>query len=254
MQVFPAIDLLGGKAVRLAQGDYARVTVYDDDPLDRARAFMEEGAQWLHVVDLDGAREGRPCNTEVIARIARKLPELRIEVGGGLRSLEAIEGLLQAGATRVVLGSKLATDPSFVRAAVTCFGAPALVAGIDARDGMVAVEGWTRTSGAPALELAAELASWGLRHLVYTDIARDGMQTGIQSELYEAVALACGFPVIVSGGVATLADLRAAAELGDELVEGVIIGRALYENAFTLRQALELIDTTATTTRKAADR
>jgi phosphoribosylformimino-5-aminoimidazole carboxamide ribotide isomerase len=240
MYLLPAIDLLGGKVVRLAQGDYAHVTVYNEDPFEQAQAFAQAGAQWLHVVDLDGARVGKPCNTEVIARIARELPELRVEVGGGLRSLEAIEQLLQAGARRVILGSKLATDAGFVQTAVTHFGAEALVAGIDARDGQVALEGWTQTSGRSALDLVAEISSWGLRHLVYTDIARDGMQRGIQVELYEAIALACGFPVIVSGGIAALSCLRAAAELGEELVEGVIIGRALYENAFTLEQALEV--------------
>ncbi|MCL2332491.1 MAG: 1-(5-phosphoribosyl)-5-[(5-phosphoribosylamino)methylideneamino]imidazole-4-carboxamide isomerase [Actinomycetia bacterium] len=237
MYILPAIDLLGGKVVRLAQGDYARVTVYDDDPVERACAFDADGAQWLHVVDLDGARSGEPCNTDAIARIARETSDLRIEVGGGLRSLASIERVLQAGATRAILGSKLARDPDFVSEAVATFGADALVAGIDARDGEVAVEGWMQTSGITATDLTAALASWGLRHLVYTDIARDGMQSGIAAELYRAVAQAAGFPVIVSGGVATLDDISAAAALGDSVVEGVIVGRALYEGAFTLSQA-----------------
>ena len=244
MQIFPAIDLLGGRVVRLAQGDYDQVTVYNDDPVAQAQSFQAEGAQWLHVVDLDGARAGEPQNTVVIERIVAEAPDLRIEVGGGLRSLASVEALLAAGVTRVILGSKLARDPEFVRAAVAEFGADALVAGVDARDGMVAVEGWTQVSALPATELVGELASWGLRHLVYTDIARDGMGSGIQAELYTSVAAAAGFPVVVSGGVATLDDIEAAARLGPEVVEGVIIGRALYENAFMLKEALSVLKMT----------
>ena len=241
MYVFPAIDLLGGKVVRLARGDYDQVTVYADDPAEQARAFAADGAQWLHVVDLDGARSGEPRNLDAIARIAQATPELRIEVGGGLRTIEATLRVLEAGAARAILGSKLARDPDFVCEAVATFGADALVAGVDARDGQVAVEGWTQSSGVAATELVEALASWGLRHLVYTDIARDGMRSGIEPELYRAVATAAGFPVIVSGGVATLDDLRRAAALGDAVVEGVITGRALYEGAFTLARAIEVL-------------
>ncbi|MCL2882228.1 MAG: 1-(5-phosphoribosyl)-5-[(5-phosphoribosylamino)methylideneamino]imidazole-4-carboxamide isomerase [Coriobacteriia bacterium] len=241
MQVFPAIDLLGGRVVRLAQGDYERVTVYSDDPVAQAQSFFDAGAQWLHVVDLDGARAGEPRNTAVIARIVSELPDLRIEVGGGLRSLAQVKALLDVGVTRVILGSTLAHDPAFARAAVAEFGPDALVAGVDARDGLVAVEGWTQTSTMPATELVSTLASGGLRHLVYTDIARDGMQRGIQAELYTAVAAAAGFPVVVSGGVATLGDVAAAACLGPEAVEGVIIGRALYEKVFTLEEAINTL-------------
>ena len=241
MHIFPAIDLLGGKAVRLAQGDYQRVTVYNEDPVAQAQAFYDAGARWLHMVDLDAARTGKPTNTAVIARVAAAFPDLQIQVGGGMRTLTAIDTVLKTGVTRAVVGSKLAQDSLFAREAVTAFGADALVAGVDARDGIVAIEGWTALSSIPAPELVSELASWGLRHLVYTDISRDGMQTGIQADLYAAVAAAAGFPVIVSGGVATLDDIRSAKALGSRAVEGVIIGRAYYEGIIDIQEAIEVL-------------
>jgi len=241
MNIFPAIDLLDGKVVRLAQGDYQRVTIYSDDPVAQAREFYDSGAQWLHVVDLNAARTGKAHNTGSIAAIAAAMPELKIQVGGGMRTTEAIDAMLQTGVTRVVVGSKLARDPAFARLAVEHFGADALVAGIDARDGVVAMDGWTTMSSIPAPELVAELSALGLRHLVYTDISRDGMQTGIQPDLYAAVAAAAGFPVIVSGGVASLVDIEAARELGSELVEGVIIGRAYYEGIINTAEAVAVL-------------
>jgi len=243
MNILPAIDLLGGKAVRLAQGDYQRVTVYNEDPVAQAQIFYSAGARWLHMVDLDAARTGKPTNTSVIKRVATALPDMNIQVGGGMRSLAAIDTLLATGITRVVVGSKLAQDAAFARQAVATFGSEALVAGVDARDGIVAVEGWTAMSAIPAPELVSELASWGLRHLVYTDISRDGMQTGIQTELYAAVAAAAGFPVIVSGGVASLDDIGAARGLGPQVVEGVIIGRACYEGTVNIQQAMKVLET-----------
>lgn len=241
MHIFPAIDILGGRAVRLAQGDYDRVTVYNERPLAQALQFVEQGATYLHVVDLDGARTGKPTNTAYIAEIASHCG-VPVEVGGGVRSLEAARELLDAGVARVVLGTKLATDHDFVRAAVAEFGAARLVAGVDARDGMVAVDGWEGTTSIGSAELIGQLAELGLRHLVYTDISRDGMQTGIDSRAYARVAAAAGFPVIVSGGVSTLDDIRAAAALGPEAVEGIICGRALYEGAFTLPEAIDALE------------
>jgi len=241
MNIFPAIDLLEGKVVRLAQGDYNRVTVYHDDPVAQAREFYDSGVNWLHVVDLDAARTGKPYNTASIAAIAREVPGLKMQVGGGMRKLEAINTLLEAGVSRCVVGSKLALDPAFAKEAVASFGAASLVAGIDARDGIVAVDGWTTMSTIPAPELVGELSSLGLRHLVYTDISRDGMQTGIQPDLYAAVGAAAGFPVIVSGGVASLTDIEAARELGPKFIEGVIIGRAYYEGEIQIRDAVKVL-------------
>lgn len=236
MIVFPAIDLLAGRAVRLAQGDYDRVTVYNEDPVAQAREFAEAGAEWVHVVDLDGARDGVPGNTEVIERIVSQVG-VPVQTGGGIRTLETLERLSAAGASRMVLGTKLATDPEFVRDAVERFG-DKIVAGIDARDGLVAVEGWREGTATPAAELVAELRDFGIRQLVYTDISRDGMQTGVSVDAYEQIAETAGFPVIASGGVSTLDDFRELAALGPDVIEGAITGRALYEGSFKLKHAI----------------
>jgi phosphoribosylformimino-5-aminoimidazole carboxamide ribotide isomerase len=234
--VFPAIDILGGRAVRLAQGDYDRVTVYNENPVAQAASFAEQGAEWVHVVDLDGARDGVPGNIEIVERIVRDVG-IPVQTGGGIRSLETMQRLTDAGVSRMVLGTKLATDPGFVIEAVARFG-DGVTAGIDARDGMVAVEGWREGTSTPAAELVAELKELGIRHLVYTDISRDGMQTGVNVDAYEEIAEAAGFPVIASGGVSTLEDFAALAALGPDTVEGAITGRALYEGAFTLKHAI----------------
>ncbi len=237
MIVFPAIDLLGGRAVRLAQGDYERVTVYREDPVAQARDFAEAGAEWIHVVDLDGARDGVPGNADVIERIVAEVG-IPVQTGGGIRTLETMMRLVGAGAGRMVVGTKLVTAPGFVREAVERFGPERVVAGIDAREGMVAVEGWREGTATPAAELVAELADLGLTHLVYTDISRDGMQTGVDVDAYEQVADAAGFAVIASGGVSTLDDFRELAALGPDVIEGAITGRALYEGAFKLKHAI----------------
>lgn len=236
MIVLPAIDILGGRAVRLAQGDYNRVTVYNEDPVAQAREFVEAGAEWIHVVDLDGARDGVPGNIALIERIARETGA-RLEVGGGVRTLETMGRLTEAGVERVVIGTTLVTDPDFVRQAVSCCG-HGVVAGVDARDGMVAVEGWRSGTATSAQVLVGELRELGIRHLVYTDISRDGMQTGINAPAYVGVAVSAGFPVVASGGVSTLDDIRALRDLGPGVIEGVIAGRAIYEGAFTVAEAL----------------
>ncbi len=186
MIVFPAIDILGGRAVRLAQGDYARVTVYNEDPVAQARAFAQQGAEWVHVVDLDGARDGVPGNIDVVERVAREVG-IPVQTGGGIRTLDTMQRLADAGVSRMVLGTKLATDRAFVIEAVERFG-DAVTAGIDARDGFVAVEGWREGTATPASELVGELRDLGIRHLVYTDIARDGMQSGVDVDAYELVS------------------------------------------------------------------
>ncbi|MDR1412980.1 MAG: 1-(5-phosphoribosyl)-5-[(5-phosphoribosylamino)methylideneamino]imidazole-4-carboxamide isomerase [Actinomycetes bacterium] len=241
MYLLPAIDLLDGQVVRLARGAYDAVTVYHDEPAAQARAFYNEGATHLHVVDLNGARDATPSNSNAIRAIVAATP-LRVQVGGGVRSLSTVDEFVRLGVDRVILGTKLATDPAFVKAAVASYGSERLVAGIDARDGQVAIDGWTNATPQPATELVAQLADWGIRHLVYTDIARDGMQSGISLDLYRAVAAAAGFPVIVSGGIATLDDLQAVKEAGGHVAEALIIGRALYEGNFSLSEALSVID------------
>lgn len=229
MYLLPAIDILGGKAVRLAKGDYAQVTVYNDDPIAQARAFEAAGARWLHVVDLDGAKSGAADNIAVVEGILAAT-DLNVEVGGGVRSIEVIERLVRAGVTRVVLGTALVRDPAFAAEAVNRFGGDALVAGIDAKDGEVAVSGWCEGSGIAAHDLAARMADMGYRHLVYTDIARDGMQTGLDPQAYVDMARAFGHPVVASGGVASVADIERLAPVASS-IEGVIAGRAIYEGA-----------------------
>ncbi len=235
MIFFPAIDILDGHAVRLAQGSYSQVTSYNPDPVGQAAIFADAGAQWVHVVDLDGAKKGVTHNHKTIERIISQ-PKLNIEVGGGIRTLETIAGYVEAGAKRIVLGTKLATDPAFVEEAVREFG-PYLVAGIDAKDGKVAVRGWTESDGIDAFDLVSNLYGMGIGHLVYTDISRDGMQTGIDSDLYGKLADAAGFPVVASGGVANIDDIKALMGLGGK-IEGVIAGKAVYENKIDLREAL----------------
>ena len=235
MYILPAIDILDGKAVRLAKGDYAKVTVYNDDPVEQAKAFEDAGATWLHMVDLDGAKSGNADNIATVERILANT-SLKVEVGGGLRSMEVLARLADAGAARMVLGTALVRDPEFAQAAIQEYG-DALAAGIDAKGGEVAVAGWTEGSGLSAHELAARMVALGYRHIVYTDIARDGMQTGIDAEAYERMASAFGHPVIASGGVAGIDDIRNLAAVGDA-IEGVIAGRAIYEGALDLREAI----------------
>lgn len=234
MKVFPAIDILDGKAVRLRQGRLDAVTVYNEDPVDQARRWADAGADWLHVVDLDGAVLGEPRNIDIIERIVRAVP-VPVQTGGGIRTMETLDRLFQAGVERAVLGTTLVTKPDMVSEA--CAHYPGIVAGIDARDGKVAIEGWREGTEFGVLELIRELELLGVRRLAYTDIGRDGLQTGVNYGAYQALANQIDLPIIASGGVASLADIEDLLSIGPQ-VEGVIIGRALYEKAFTLQEAI----------------
>lgn len=240
MILFPAIDLLGGKVVRLRRGERSQVDVYNDDPVAVARDFVERGATWIHVVDLSAAFEegsdARAANDVAIRGICA-LPGVKVDVGGGVRSLERIDQLVQAGASRIALGTILVRDPVFAAAAAERFGG-LLTADVAARDGRVAVNGWREDASMDADTLIGDLAQMGFAHLVFTDIARDGMQTGVNVEAYRHISQIAGFPVVASGGIAGLDDLRALAGLGAGHIEGAIVGRALYEGAFTLEEAL----------------
>ena len=235
MYLLPAIDILEGKAVRLAKGDYDQVTVYNENPVEQAKVFEDAGAEWIHMVDLDGAKTGEPVNIAVVEKILAAT-NLNIEIGGGIRTLDTCRRLADAGASRMVLGTALVRDPEFAQAAIEEFG-DALAAGIDAKSGEVAVAGWCEGSGIAATDLAASMAKLGYRHLVYTDIARDGMQTGIERAAYERMAAAFGYPVIASGGVASMDDIARLAPIATS-IEGIITGRAIYEGTLPLCEAI----------------
>lgn len=240
MIVFPAIDLIAGQVVRLERGDRAHMKVYSSDPVAVAEHFKEQGATWLHVVDLSAALEedeaAREANDRAIEALCR-VPGLSIDVGGGVRSLARIDQLAAYGAERIALGTVLVCEPGFAEVAARGFG-ELLVADVAARDGQVKVNGWREGAGRGVEDVVAELASLGFKHLVFTDIARDGMQTGIDVEAYRRIAACAGFPVVASGGISALDDIRALAAAGDDVVEGCITGRALYEGNFTLADAL----------------
>lgn len=237
MLILPAIDLRGGRCVRLYQGDYSQETAYSDDPVDVARGFEAEGASWLHVVDLDGARSGTSQHLEVLRSIKDRTG-LQIEYGGGVRTLEAAHLALSAGASRVVLGSVLVKDPSEGSRVLAELGEQA-VAMLDARAGNVAIEGWTTTAGPSIVAMAASVCKAGARRIAVTDIERDGTLGGPNLELLAEVLSASSVPVIASGGVSSLEDLAALAALPAGPLEGVIVGKALYEGRFTLRQAIQ---------------
>lgn len=252
MYLLPAIDLLDGKAVRLERGDYAKVTVYHDDPAAQAQLFEEDGAEWVHVVDLDGARDGVAANADIIERILR-LTSLSVEVGGGLRTLDDLRRMADLGVARMVLGTSLVTDPELAQAAREEFGPDMLAAGIDVKGGDVKVEGWVQGAGIDALELAGRMADMGYEHLIYTDIARDGMRTGIAPAAYVEMAQAFRNPVIASGGISTLEDIRALAKVSDA-IEGAITGRAIYEGSFSVADGVAACRSTLEVAPEGAER
>lgn len=236
MLIIPAIDIKDGRCVRLYQGDMDRETVYYQQPLDAARHLAAEGARMIHVVDLNGAVEGRPVHLSELAAICAE-PGVAVEVGGGLRTLEAVEQAMAAGVERVVIGTKAYEDPEFLRGACERFPGRVVV-GIDARDGKVAVRGWRDDTTMDAIELARRCEQDGAARIIYTDISRDGTGSGVNAEQTAQVARAVGIPVIASGGVGSLDDIRALAGFASDGIEGVIVGRALYNGAFALAEAM----------------
>lgn len=237
--LLPAIDLRGGRVVRLLKGDYALETAYGDDPVGQARAFEEAGASWLHVVDLDGARSGEPAHADTIHRICAATG-LSVEVGGGIRSEATIRRLLDAGATRVVLGTAALTEWEWFRSlAHSPAFAGRLVLGLDARAGRLAVAGWEREIPRTAVEVAREVSNWPLAAIVFTDIATDGTLAGPNLPATREVAESTNIPVVASGGVGRLDHLRDLAALP---IAGVIVGRALYDGAFTAAEAVEVLE------------
>ncbi len=233
MQIWPAIDLRGGKCVRLRQGDYQQETVFSDCPEEMARRWVEQGARHLHLVDLDGARDGRLANRSAVAAIVQAV-SVPCELGGGVRDQQTIEQLLELGLERLVIGTQAVREPEWFAAMARQFPGR-LVVGIDARNGRVATDGWLETSGVDAIELATNLASLPIAAIVYTDIARDGMMQGPNVDAMAEMAARVEVPIIASGGVSTIDDVVRLTRTG---VTGCIIGRALYEGTLTLTDAL----------------
>ncbi|EHC1582309.1 1-(5-phosphoribosyl)-5-[(5-phosphoribosylamino)methylideneamino]imidazole-4-carboxamide isomerase [Listeria monocytogenes] len=235
MQIFPAIDLKNGQCVRLFQGDFSKKTVVNEDPIAQAKAFATDGATYLHIVDLDGALEGRPINLEVIQKM-KTTAKIPVQVGGGIRSMAQVDYYLESGIDRVIIGSAALTDPDFLRAAVQKYGAK-IAAGIDAKNGLVATRGWLDVSQVNYLDLAKQMEEAGVATIIYTDISRDGTLTGPNLEQMANLKEHVKVNLIASGGVSSRADLEALAKLG---LYGTIAGKALYNRQISMSDIVEV--------------
>ena len=233
MELFPAIDLIGGKAVRLVKGDYAQMTVYSDSPADVAASFEKSGAKFLHLVDLEGARDGSQTNLPTIREIIEKTG-LFVEVGGGIRTLETVERYIGVGADRVIIGTAAVTDPEFLEAAVAKYGEKIAV-GVDIKDGYVAIKGWTEKSELSCFDFCEKLAKLGVKTIICTDISKDGLLAGTNLELYRELSARFNMDITASGGVSSLDDVRKLREMN---MYGAILGKALYAKRIELSEAL----------------
>ncbi len=241
MLVIPAIDLKDGKCVRLRQGRMDDSTVFSDDPVEMAARWVAAGARRLHLVDLNGAFAGEPVNGEIVTAIARRFPSLPIQIGGGIRSAEVIRAYLAAGVEYVIIGTKAVKEPEFV--AAMCAEFPGhIIVGIDAKNGLVATDGWAEVSTVKATDLACRFARDGVSSIVYTDIARDGMMQGVNLDATVELAQACGLPVIASGGVTNMDDIHQLAAVADKGILGAITGRAIYEGTLDIAVAQRYCD------------
>ncbi|HOW57135.1 MAG TPA: 1-(5-phosphoribosyl)-5-[(5-phosphoribosylamino)methylideneamino]imidazole-4-carboxamide isomerase [Smithellaceae bacterium] len=236
MVIIPAIDIKEGKCVRLAQGDFNRVTVYGDDPVRMAKLWAASGAELIHIVDLDGSVAGLPRNAAIVLDIAKKV-KVPVQIGGGIRNMETIAYYLNNGIASVIMGTAALQDEKFVKTAGKAY-AGRIILGIDALDGQVAIRGWTQKTSETAIELACRYSGCGIKAIVYTDIKRDGMETGVNIEATQALATAVDIPVIASGGVAGIGDIDKLLAVENTIIYGVIIGRALYNGAISLSEAI----------------
>lgn len=241
MLIIPAIDLKDGNCVRLRQGLMEDSTVFSDDPVAMAAQWVEQGCRRLHLVDLNGAFEGEPVNGEVVTAIAKAYPELPIQIGGGIRTAETIEYYLNAGVSYVIIGTKAVKEPEFVTAMCKQF-AGHIIVGLDAKNGLVATDGWAEVSDVKATELAKRFEQDGVSSIIYTDIARDGMMQGVNVEATVAMAQASTIPVIASGGITNMDDIRALTAMEDKGICGAITGRAIYEGTLTMAEAQQYCD------------
>ena len=234
MYIYPAIDLYGGKAVRLYKGDYAQMTVYSDDPVSVARDFAAAGASHIHLVDLEGAKIGKPANLDTIAKIV-EATGLFAEVGGGIRDMETVDSYLSIGVSRVILGTAAVKDPDFLKEALAKYGEKIAV-GVDLKDGFVAIKGWTETSDLKAEDFFIQMQNLGIKTIICTDISRDGAMKGTNRELYRDLSAKFDIDLIASGGVSSMEDVKALAEMK---LHGAIIGKAYYSGAVDLKEAVE---------------
>ena len=234
MQIYPAIDIIEGKAVRLSQGSFDNVTVFNDDPADAAKDWVDAGASYIHIVDLDGARYGKTFVTDIIRNIKSKY-NINIQTGGGVRSMEDIAKRIEAGASRVIIGTAAVKNPELVKAAVEKYG-DKIAVGVDAKDGMAAIHGWKETSGVTALELCLKMKGYGVKTIIYTDISKDGMMSGPNIGATKELIEKTGMDIIASGGVSTYEDIENVKNIN---ASGVIIGKALYNGALELRRIIE---------------
>lgn len=241
MQLYPAIDMKGGKCVRLTQGLFDNVKVYSDTPAHMAKLWVEQGAGFLHLVDLDGALAGRSVNEAAIRAIVEQV-SVPVQLGGGIRSAEAVKNMLSLGITRCIIGTKAVEQPEFIRQLIEQFGPEHIVVGVDAKDGMVAVQGWEKVSTVTAVSLCLQMKEYGVRHIVYTDISRDGTLTGPNISYTKMLTDETGLDVIASGGVSCMEDLAALHASG---IQGAIIGKALYENRISLPDAVARFESTS---------
>lgn len=241
MLLIPAIDLKDSKCVRLRQGRMDDVTVFANDPLAMASRWIDEGARRLHIVDLDGAAAGKPVNVGVIHQITSKYPDVPVQVGGGIREADTVQAYLEAGVQYTIIGTKAVSAPHFVND--LCLEFPGhIIVGLDARDGKVAIDGWSKLSNHDVIDMGQHFEQDGVAAIVYTDISRDGMMEGVNVEATVNLAQSIHIPVIASGGVTNLDDIRALCAVQDEGIDGVIIGRALYEGTIQLAEAQALVD------------
>jgi len=241
MLIIPAIDLKDGECVRLRQGRMEDSTVFSDDPVSMAKRWVDAGCRRLHLVDLNGAFAGEPVNGEVVKAIATAYPELPIQIGGGIRNLETIEAYIKAGVSYVIIGTKAVKEPAFVEEACKAFPGHVIV-GLDAKNGLVATDGWAEVSSVTAVDLAKQFKEAGVSSIVYTDIDRDGMMQGVNVEATAALAEACGIPVIASGGITNMQDIERLCEVSDKGILGAITGRAIYEGTLDVAAAQAYCD------------
>ena len=234
MQIYPAIDLKNGQCVRLRQGKFEDATIYGDDPVERAGMWAEAGATYIHVVDLDGARTGTGINIGAIKNIVENF-NIPVQTGGGIRSMRDIEARIDAGGSRVIIGTAAVNNPDLVKEAVKAYG-DRIAVGIDASRGMVATDGWEKVSGVSALELCLKMKDFGVKTIVYTDISKDGMMSGPNTDATKELIDSTGINIIASGGVTTMSDLENVSSIG---AQGVIIGKALYQGALNLREVIK---------------